>query len=165
MRVFDTLIQCLNTDIGGLGKLREFFEFGWMPNPLNQLYWKNAFWGFMITTAAVALPFYSYKKMDRLKREREARGAFVIGTAVAEDNDLKGTLIVDYTYTFGRRLYSNSMPTDQWLNERPATSRPRRFYVRVATSDPGNAELLLDRPVPDGLSRCPDSGWNHLPPQ
>ena len=162
MGVFDAVIRCLNTDIRGLGKLREFLEFGWMPHPLTQLYWKNAFWGFLITSGALALPFFSYKKMDRLKREREARGAFVIGTAVAEDNDLKGTLIVDYTYSFAGKQYSNSMPTDKWLNEKPA-ARPRRFYVRVASSDPGNAELLLDQPVPEAVGECPDSGWMKLP--
>ena len=100
--------------------------------------------------------------MDRLKRERDARGAYVIGTAVAEDNDLKGTLILDYTYSFGGKQYSNSMTTDKWLNDKSA-ARLRRFYVRVASADPANAELLLDRPVPEGVSASPDSGWKRLP--
>jgi hypothetical protein len=133
-----------------------------MAHPLAPVYWKNAFPGVVITAVAMALSFYSSKKLDRLKRERDSNGVFVVGTALTESNNLKGVLIVDYNYSFAGRVYTNSIPTDKWLNL-GAGARLRRFYVRLALADPANAELLLDRPVPDNIVRSPDSGWVRMP--
>ena len=133
-----------------------------MPHPLSHLSWKNIALGAVIVAGAVALSFYSNKKLDRLKRERDARGVFVVGTALGESNNLKGAFLVDYTYSFAGRMYTNSMATDRWL-EGMAGVRRRRFYVRVALLDPANAELLFDHPVPDSIVRSPDSGWVRMP--
>lgn len=162
MCVFDAVIRCLNTDISGLGNMGEFFLIRGMPDPLTPLFWKNAFLGVMITAGAVVLSFYSIKKMDRLKHEREANGVFVVGTALAESNNLKGALVVDYSYVFAGKVYTNSTATDKWLNEK-SDGRRSRFYVRLAVADPGNAELLFDRPVPDSVVRSPDRGWIRVP--
>ena len=158
----DTVIRCLNTDISRLGNVGEFFLIRGMPRPLTHLNWKNIALGAVIVAGAVALSFYSNKKLDRLKRERDAHGVFVVGTALGESNDLKGALLVDYAYTFSGRVYRNSMATDRWLDGGHGAQR-RRFYVRVAVGDPGNSELLLDHPIPDSIVRSPDSGWVRMP--
>jgi hypothetical protein len=134
-----------------------------MPRPLTHLNWKNIALGFLIVAGAVALSFYSSKKLDRLKRERDAHGVFVVGTALGESNNLKGAWLVEYSYSFAGRIYSNSIATDRWLEGVVGARRRRRFYVRVAVGDPGNSELLLDRPVPDSVGGSPDGGWVRMP--
>ena len=74
-----------------------------MPRPLIAI-WKNIFIGVMIIAGAAALSFYTNKKLDRLKHERDVHGVFVVGTAVMEANNLKGALVVDYTYSFAGRV-------------------------------------------------------------
>ena len=129
---------------------------------MPRLNWKNIALGAVIVAGALALSFYSNKKLDRLRREREAHGVFVVGTALAESNNLKGALLVDFTYSFAGRVYSNSMATDRWLDAGRDVRR-RRFYVRLSLLDPGNAELLFDHPVPDSVVGSPDSGWARMP--
>jgi hypothetical protein len=140
----------------------EFFLIRGMAHPLTHLNWRNIALGFLIVAGAVALSVYSNKKFNRLKRERDAHGVFVVGTALAESNNLKGTLLVDYTYSFAGRVYTNSMATDRWLDIGAGVHR-RRFYVRVAFLDPANSELLFDHPVPDSVVRSPDNGWARMP--
>jgi hypothetical protein len=151
----------LNTDISRLGDVGEFFLIRGMPGPIPHLNWKNIALGALIVAGALALSFYSSKKLDRLKREREAHGVFVVGTALAESNNLKGAWLVDYTYMFLGRRYTNSITTDRWLDLKAGARQ--RFYVRLAVGDPINAELLVERPVPDSVGASPDSGWARMP--
>jgi len=130
--------------------------------PLIRTYWERILFGIVVIAGIFALSFYSNKKLDRLKRERDAHGVFVIGTAIGEENDLKGTLVVEFSYSFAGATHIGSMATDRWLNVKPDAPR-RNYYVRVAVADPGNAEILLDHPVPDGVVRSPDSGWVRIP--
>lgn|GEM_PF-6483534 len=132
-----------------------------MPHPLPHFRLKNIALGAVIVAGAVALSFYSNNKLHRLKRERDAHGVFVVGTVLAESNDLKGALLLDYTYSFAGRAYTNSMATDRWLDG--GAGARRRFYVRLAVGEPANSELLLDHPVPDSVVISPDSGWARMP--
>lgn len=141
--------------------MREIFVIRRMPHALTPFIWKNIALGAVFVAGAVALSFYSSKKLDRQKHERDVHGAFVIGTVLGETNNLRGSLLVDYAYTFAGKVYSGSIVTDKWLDGGPGARR--RFYVRVALGDPGNAELLFEHPVPDRVVRAPDSGWALMP--
>lgn len=129
---------------------------------MTSLNWKNIALGAVVVAGVAALSFYSAKKLDRLKREREAHGVFVAGTVLAESTNLKGALVVDYAYSFGGRVYRNSIATDRWVDG-GAGARGRRFYVRVDLGDAANSELLIDHPVADRIGAAPDSGWVRMP--
>jgi hypothetical protein len=131
-----------------------------MRNPFGKVYIEGIGLGIVVLGGVIALSFYSNKKLDRLKQERDSQGVFVIGTATSEDNNLKGTWVVEYSYAFKGKKYSNSIATDTWIK---LNEGRRRYYARIAVAHPDNAELFLDRPVPDSVAGSPDGGWDVMP--
>jgi len=98
--LFDAVIRWGDTRIRELGNVG-FFLIRGTPHPLIPIIWKNAFLGVVITAGVVALPFYSNRKLDRLRRERVEHDVYALGAALTESNNLKGALVVDYTILLG----------------------------------------------------------------
>ena len=39
----------------------------------------------------------------------------------------------------------------------------KHFYVRFSPANPGNCELLLEKPVPNNVKSAPPLGWKEIP--
>lgn len=135
-------------------------KFIYKPNS-NEIYWGKIIPSFAVIFGFSVVVHFTNIRVRNQKKERDAFKRYTIGTTITDHNNIKGGMVVDYEYFFDRSKYVKSISTSKWLIDRPNT-HGARYYVRFAYTDPSNAEMLFNRPVPDSIINSPDSGWAYM---
>ena len=136
-------------------------RFFFKPNS-REIYWGKVIPSFLVVAGFITVVYFNNTRLQRLRDERNRFKRYIVGVTTAEHNNIKGDLVVDYNYSFAGRQYSNLGSTKKWIWGKPNT-HGGRYYVQLAYTNPSNAEIFFDYPVPDSIKNCPDSGWAYLP--
>jgi hypothetical protein len=128
---------------------------------------KEIYWGKIIPSIVVLIGFaiwvrYVNTNVARRQKARDDFSRFTIGITTAQHNNVKGSMVVDFDYSFAGAKFSHSGSTQDWLFNKPNT-HGGRYYVHFDYTDPSNVQILFDHPVPDSVEVVPDSGWVYMP--
>ena len=126
-------------------------------------------WRITMTLAYIGLGVYAisqYFSDNRLQAERDNNPRYTVGTTTdyytSKRRPFRSTN-VNFIYSISGNKYSG-LAVISWLGDRGSINKKGgRYFVKFASNNPSNAEILFDSPVPNYSTNIPDTGWVEIP--
>jgi hypothetical protein len=124
----------------------------------KNIYWEKIISSSVVISGFIIWIFFNQSNLDKLKRERDAFGRYTIGITSGSHKNIRGSRSISYVFNVNGIEMSDSY-TWNW----PVITQGGRYYVKFASNNPKNSEILFNYPVPDSIENAPDSGWANMP--
>lgn len=128
----------------------------------SEIYWEKILSTLTIVVVLVFLIYISRSDEKKLASERRKYERFTIGITTDYHNNIRSSYTdIDFKFFVGNKQYKGSGYVP-WLHNN-VQKIDGRYYVKFASNNPMNAEILFKNPVPDSVLEAPDSGWAYMP--